>query len=128
MQPLEPPLKQAAEEHLLDQGSQHDGRDERQDYDRDCGVGARHVLDGVLDWFPDLERQREDAVDTGSEQQPGEHSGSHIPTQVVVRGIDKQLVGETAARIRRTRPPEPYKGKGIRYEGEQIRRKVGKRA
>jgi large subunit ribosomal protein L6 len=50
------------------------------------------------------------------------------PTQVVVRGIDKQLVGETAARIRRTRPPEPYKGKGIRYEGEQIRRKVGKRA
>jgi large subunit ribosomal protein L6 len=50
------------------------------------------------------------------------------PTQVIVRGIDKQLVGETAARIRRTRPPEPYKGKGIRYEGEQVRRKVGKRA
>jgi large subunit ribosomal protein L6 len=50
------------------------------------------------------------------------------PTQIVVRGIDKQLVGETAARIRRVRPPEPYKGKGIRYEGEQIRRKVGKRA
>ncbi len=50
------------------------------------------------------------------------------PTQVVVRGIDKQLVGEIAARIRRTRPPEPYKGKGIRYEGEHVRRKVGKRA
>jgi large subunit ribosomal protein L6 len=50
------------------------------------------------------------------------------PTQIIVRGIDKQLVGETAARIRRVRPPEPYKGKGIRYEGEQIRRKVGKRA
>ncbi len=50
------------------------------------------------------------------------------PTQVIVRGIDKQLVGETAARIRRTRPPEPYKGKGIRYEGEHVRRKVGKRA
>ena len=50
------------------------------------------------------------------------------PTQVIVRGIDKQLVGETAARIRRTRPPEPYKGKGIRYVGEQVRRKVGKRA
>jgi large subunit ribosomal protein L6 len=50
------------------------------------------------------------------------------PTQVIVRGIDKQLVGETAARIRRVRPPEPYKGKGIRYAGEQIRRKVGKRA
>ena len=50
------------------------------------------------------------------------------PTQVVIRGIDKQLVGETAARIRRVRPPEPYKGKGIRYAGEQVRRKVGKRA
>ena len=50
------------------------------------------------------------------------------PTQVIVRGIDKQLVGETAARIRRVRPPEPYKGKGIRYVGEQVRRKVGKRA
>jgi large subunit ribosomal protein L6 len=50
------------------------------------------------------------------------------PTQIIVRGIDKQLVGETAARIRRVRPPEPYKGKGIRYAGEQIRRKVGKRA
>jgi large subunit ribosomal protein L6 len=51
-----------------------------------------------------------------------------IPTQVVVRGIDKQLVGEIAARIRRSRPPEPYKGKGIRYVGEHVRRKVGKRA
>jgi large subunit ribosomal protein L6 len=50
------------------------------------------------------------------------------PTQVIVRGIDKQLVGETAARIRRVRPPEPYKGKGVRYEGEHVRRKVGKRA
>jgi large subunit ribosomal protein L6 len=50
------------------------------------------------------------------------------PTQIIVRGIDKQLVGETAARIRRVRPPEPYKGKGIRYEGEYVRRKVGKRA
>jgi large subunit ribosomal protein L6 len=49
-------------------------------------------------------------------------------TEVVVRGIDKQLVGEIAARIRRVRPPEPYKGKGIRYAGEQVRRKVGKRA
>ena len=49
-------------------------------------------------------------------------------TEVIVRGIDKQLVGEMAARIRRVRPPEPYKGKGIRYAGEQVRRKVGKRA
>jgi large subunit ribosomal protein L6 len=50
------------------------------------------------------------------------------PTQVVVRGIDKQAVGEIAARIRKTRPPEPYKGKGVRYVGEQVARKVGKRA
>jgi large subunit ribosomal protein L6 len=50
------------------------------------------------------------------------------PTEVVVRGIDKQLVGEIAARIRKQRPPEPYKGKGIRYAGEYVRRKVGKRA
>jgi large subunit ribosomal protein L6 len=50
------------------------------------------------------------------------------PTQVIVRGIDKQLVGQTAAEIRKVRPPEPYKGKGIRYEGEYVRRKVGKRA
>jgi large subunit ribosomal protein L6 len=50
------------------------------------------------------------------------------PNQVVVRGIDKQMVGQTAAEIRKVRPPEPYKGKGIRYENEQVRRKVGKRA
>jgi large subunit ribosomal protein L6 len=50
------------------------------------------------------------------------------PTRVVVRGISKQLVGETAAIIRKQRPPEPYKGKGIRYEGEYVQRKVGKRA
>jgi large subunit ribosomal protein L6 len=48
------------------------------------------------------------------------------PTRVSVNGIDKQLVGEEAARIRRVRPPEPYKGKGIRYAGEQVRRKAGK--
>jgi large subunit ribosomal protein L6 len=50
------------------------------------------------------------------------------PTQVVVRGIDKQLVGEIAAQVRGVRPPEPYKGKGVRYAGEAVRRKVGKRA
>lgn len=48
------------------------------------------------------------------------------PTRIGVVGIDKQLVGEVAAQIRRVRPPEPYKGKGIRYSGEQIRRKAGK--
>jgi large subunit ribosomal protein L6 len=51
-----------------------------------------------------------------------------VPTQVVVKGTDKQQVGQTAAEIRKVRPPEPYKGKGIRYEGEFVRRKVGKRA
>jgi large subunit ribosomal protein L6 len=50
------------------------------------------------------------------------------PTQVVVKGIDKQMVGQTAAEIRKVRPPEPYKGKGIRYLDEHVRRKVGKRA
>ena len=53
-----------------------------------------------------------------------------VPTQteIVVKGIDKQQVGQIAAEIRKVRPPEPYKGKGIRYEGEYVRRKVGKRA
>ena len=51
-----------------------------------------------------------------------------VPTQVVVKGVDKQQVGQVAAEVRRVRPPEPYKGKGIRYEGEYVRRKVGKRA
>ena len=50
------------------------------------------------------------------------------PTQVAVEGISKQLVGEMAAAIRGYRPPEPYKGKGIRYEGEKVRRKAGKTA
>jgi large subunit ribosomal protein L6 len=50
------------------------------------------------------------------------------PTEILVKGTDKQMVGQTAAEIRKVRPPEPYKGKGIRYEGEYVRRKVGKRA
>ena len=50
------------------------------------------------------------------------------PTRVIVKGISKQMVGEMAAYIRKQRPPEPYKGKGIRYEGEYVARKVGKRA
>ena len=48
-------------------------------------------------------------------------------TEIKISGIDKQLVGETAARIRRIRPPEPYKGKGVRYAGENVRRKEGKK-
>jgi large subunit ribosomal protein L6 len=53
-----------------------------------------------------------------------------VPTQteILIKGIDKQQVGEIAAEVRDVRPPEPYKGKGIRYQGEYVRRKVGKRA
>ena len=59
---------------------------------------------------------------------PGIEFEVPVPTQIVVRGISKQQVGETAAIIRKQRPPEPYKGKGIRYRGEYVARKVGKRA
>jgi large subunit ribosomal protein L6 len=48
------------------------------------------------------------------------------PTRIVIEGIDKQKVGQVAAELRSVRPPEPYKGKGIRYQGEQVRRKAGK--
>src|SRR5436190_1197348 len=51
-----------------------------------------------------------------------------VQNEIVVKGIDKQQVGEIAAEVRDVRPPEPYKGKGIRYRGEYVRRKVGKRA
>ena len=51
-----------------------------------------------------------------------------VQTEIIVKGIDKQQVGQIAAEIRKVRPPEPYKGKGIRYQGEYVRRKVGKRA
>ena len=62
--------------------------------------------------------------------QPREGVEFEVPnaTTIVVRGIDKQRVGQMAAEIRRVRPPEPYKGKGIRYEGEYVRRKLGKTA
>ena len=65
-----------------------------------------------------------EASDTLEYEVPKDKRG----TFVIVRGIDKQEVGQTAAIIRKTRPPEPYKGKGIRYEGEIIRRKAGKSA
>lgn len=58
--------------------------------------------------------------------EPGIAFVLETPTRLAVTGIDKQLVGEQAARIRRIRPPEPYKGKGIRYQGERVRRKAGK--
>ncbi len=51
---------------------------------------------------------------------------SESPTKVTIQGIDKQQVGEVAANVRKIRPPEPYKGKGVRYEGEKVRRKAGK--
>ena len=55
-----------------------------------------------------------------------ERRSANEPQQVIVRGIDKQMVGEQAAKVRAVRPPEPYKGYGIRYQGERIRRKAGK--
>jgi large subunit ribosomal protein L6 len=55
-----------------------------------------------------------------------ERRSANEPQQVIVRGIDKQMVGEEAAKLRGLRPPEPYKGYGIRYQGEQVRRKAGK--
>jgi large subunit ribosomal protein L6 len=51
---------------------------------------------------------------------------SPVPTRVIVQGVDKELVGQVAANIRKIRKPEPYKGKGVRYEGEKVVRKVGK--
>ena len=57
---------------------------------------------------------------------PGITLSTTSPTVVVIEGIDKQKVGQVAAELRSVRPPEPYKGKGIRYQGEQVRRKAGK--
>jgi large subunit ribosomal protein L6 len=87
------------------------------------GVGYRAQLQGqklvlALGYSHPIELDAPDGIDFEVPQ----------PTRVVVRGISKQAVGETAAIIRKQRPPEPYKGKGIRYEGEYVARKVGKRA
>jgi len=87
------------------------------------GVGYRAQLQGnklvlALGYSHPVEIQAPDGIDF---EVP-------IPTQIIVRGIDKQLVGEVAANIRKRRPPEPYKGKGVRYAGEHVARKVGKRA
>ena len=87
------------------------------------GVGYRATLAGT-----DLELQVGYSHSVKIKPRQGIEFEVPIPTQVVVRGIDKQVVGQTAAEIRKVRPPEPYKGKGIRYEGEHVRRKVGKRA
>ncbi len=87
------------------------------------GVGYRAQLQGKklvlsLGFSHPVEIQAPDGIDFEVPQ----------PTQIIVRGISKQQVGEVAANIRKRRPPEPYKGKGIRYEGEYVARKVGKRA
>ena len=87
------------------------------------GVGYRAALAGT-----DLELQVGYSHSVKIKPREGVSFEVPVPTQIVVRGIDKQVVGQTAAEIRKVRPPEPYKGKGIRYEGEYVRRKVGKRA
>jgi large subunit ribosomal protein L6 len=87
------------------------------------GVGYRAAMAGS-----DLELQVGYSHSVKIKPREGISFEVPIPTQVIVRGIDKQIVGQTAAEIRKVRPPEPYKGKGIRYEGEFVRRKVGKRA
>jgi len=87
------------------------------------GVGYRAALKGT-----DLELQVGYSHAVTIKPRTGISFEVPIPTQVVVKGTDKQMVGQTAAEIRKIRPPEPYKGKGIRYEGEYVRRKVGKRA
>ena len=87
------------------------------------GVGYRAALKGT-----DLELQVGYSHPVVVKPRTGITFEVPTPTQVTVRGTDKQQVGQTAAEIRKVRPPEPYKGKGIRYEGEYVRRKVGKRA
>jgi large subunit ribosomal protein L6 len=87
------------------------------------GVGYRAALRGT-----DVELQVGYSHPIGVAAPPGIEFEVPTPTQIVVRGSSKQAVGEIAARIRKVRPPEPYKGKGIRYQGEQVQRKVGKRA
>jgi large subunit ribosomal protein L6 len=87
------------------------------------GVGYRAALKGT-----DLELQVGYSHPVTIKPRTGISFEVPAPTQIVVMGTDKQQVGQTAAEIRKVRPPEPYKGKGIRYDGEYVRRKVGKRA
>ena len=87
------------------------------------GVGYRAALKGT-----DLELQVGYSHPVTIKPRTGITFEVPTPTEIFVKGTDKQMVGQTAAEIRKVRPPEPYKGKGIRYEGEYVRRKVGKRA
>ncbi len=85
------------------------------------GVGYRAVLKGE-----DLELQLGFSHPVKFAAPPGITFEVPEPTKVIVSGIDKETVGQVAADIRKLRPPEPYKGKGIRYSDEQVRRKAGK--
>jgi large subunit ribosomal protein L6 len=87
------------------------------------GVGYRAVLKGT-----DLEMQLGYSHPVSVKAEEGITFEVPQPTQIKVSGIDKQRVGQVAADIRKWRKPEPYKGKGIRYEGERIRGKLGKAA
>jgi large subunit ribosomal protein L6 len=87
------------------------------------GVGYRAALRGT-----DIELSVGYSHPVTIEAPPGVEFEVPQPTRITIRGSSKQAVGEIAARIRKVRPPEPYKGKGIRYEGEHVQRKVGKRA
>ena len=87
------------------------------------GVGYRAALRGS-----DLEMQLGFSHPVSVKAPEGVSFEVPQPTQIIVRGISKQVVGEVAAQIRKWRPPEPYKGKGIRYADEYVVRKVGKRA
>jgi large subunit ribosomal protein L6 len=86
------------------------------------GVGYRAAMKGQM-----LSMQLGFSHDVEIEAPAGVTFATPKQTEVKISGIDKQLVGETAARIRRIRPPEPYKGKGVRYAGEKVRRKEGKK-
>ena len=87
------------------------------------GVGYRAALRGNA-----LEVNVGLSHSVTKEAPPGINFEVPTPTEIIVKGADKQQVGQVAAEIRKIRPPEPYKGKGIRYDGEYVRRKVGKRA
>jgi large subunit ribosomal protein L6 len=86
------------------------------------GVGYRASMKGSA-----LALQLGFSHDVDFPPPPGISFAVGKPTEVTIAGIDKQLVGEIAARIRKIRPPEPYKGKGVRYAGEAVRRKEGKK-
>jgi len=87
------------------------------------GVGYRAVLKGA-----DLELAVGFSHPVSFRPPEGIEFEVPAPNRIVIRGIDKQLVGEIAANVRKVRKPEPYKGKGIRYEGERVRKKAGKAA